>query len=103
MQENAHSITVLGAGVIGIACAVHLLRDGHRVTIIDRLPKRPPIVLFGSEFWDKVIDLNALANFGTIDEQDLDLFLRTDSVDEAFEFITTELAAMEMNDTESPH
>lgn len=38
MQENAHSITVLGAGGIGIACAVHLLRDGHRVTIIDRLP-----------------------------------------------------------------
>ena len=38
MQENAQSITVLGAGVVGIACAVHLLRDGHRVTIIDRLP-----------------------------------------------------------------
>ncbi len=37
MRANTHSITVLGAGVIGIACAVHLLRDGHRVTIVDRL------------------------------------------------------------------
>jgi len=38
MENNKHSITVLGAGIVGIACAVHLLRDGHRVTIIDRLP-----------------------------------------------------------------
>ena len=38
MGQAKHSITVLGAGIVGIACAVHLLRDGHRVTIIDRLP-----------------------------------------------------------------
>ena len=38
MSKDRQSITVLGAGIIGIACAVHLLRDGHRVTIIDRLP-----------------------------------------------------------------
>ncbi len=38
MAKDAHSITVLGAGIVGIACALHLLRDGHRVTIVDRLP-----------------------------------------------------------------
>jgi D-amino-acid dehydrogenase len=38
MEKDTHSITVLGAGVVGIACAVHLLRDGHQVTIVDRLP-----------------------------------------------------------------
>ncbi len=64
-----------------------------------KMKKRPPIVLFGSEFWEKVMDLDALAKFGTIDEQDLDLFLRTDSVDEAFDFITTELSTTGMNDT----
>ncbi len=63
-----------------------------------KMKKRPPIVLFGSEFWDKVLNLEALANFGTIDKQDLDLFLRTDSVDAAFDFITTELSATAMND-----
>jgi predicted Rossmann-fold nucleotide-binding protein len=62
-----------------------------------KMKKRPPIVLFGSEFWDKVLDLEALANFGTIDEKDLDLFLRTDSVDEAFDFITAGLVATGMN------
>ena len=64
-----------------------------------KMKKRPPIVLFGTEFWSKVLNLEALAEFGTIDEKDLDLFLRTDSVDEAFDFITTELAATDVNDT----
>jgi uncharacterized protein (TIGR00730 family) len=64
-----------------------------------KMKKRPPIVLFGSEFWNKVLNLEALANFGTIDEKDLDLFLRTDSVDEAFDYITAELLTTELNDT----
>jgi uncharacterized protein (TIGR00730 family) len=64
-----------------------------------KMKKRPPIVLFGSEFWAKVMDLDALAHFGTIDKKDLDLFLRTDSVDEAFDFITTELSTVGMSDT----
>lgn len=37
MGDGKHSITVLGAGIVGVACALHLLRDGHRVTIVDRL------------------------------------------------------------------
>ena len=28
--------TVLGAGVVGVACALSLQRDGHRVTLVDR-------------------------------------------------------------------
>ena len=31
-------ITVIGAGIVGIATASYLRRDGHRVTVIDRLP-----------------------------------------------------------------
>jgi uncharacterized protein (TIGR00730 family) len=54
--------------------------------------KRMPIVLFGTEFWDAVIDLGALARFGTISPADLDLLHRTDSVDDAFDFITAELS-----------
>ena len=34
-QKNRH-ITVLGGGVIGIAVAVHLLREGHQVTVVDQ-------------------------------------------------------------------
>ena len=31
-------VTVIGAGVVGLAAAVALRRDGHAVTVIDRLP-----------------------------------------------------------------
>lgn len=31
-------VTVIGAGIVGLAAAVSLRRDGHEVTIIDRLP-----------------------------------------------------------------
>jgi uncharacterized protein (TIGR00730 family) len=53
-----------------------------------KMRKRVPIVLFGSEYWDAVIDFNALVEYGTIGPGDLELFHRTDSVDEAYEIIT---------------
>ena len=28
-------VVVIGAGIVGAACALELLRDGHRVTIVD--------------------------------------------------------------------
>jgi uncharacterized protein (TIGR00730 family) len=56
-----------------------------------KLRKKVPIVLYGSEYWDKVIDFEALVQFGTISATDLALFHKTDSVDEAFAYITREL------------
>jgi uncharacterized protein (TIGR00730 family) len=50
--------------------------------------KRMPIVLFGPEYWDDVIDFDALVKYGTISPGDLDLFHRTDSLDEAYDIIT---------------
>jgi uncharacterized protein (TIGR00730 family) len=50
--------------------------------------KRMPIVLFGTEYWDEVINFDALVRYGTIGAGDLDLFHRTNSVDEAYAIIT---------------
>jgi hypothetical protein len=50
--------------------------------------KRMPIVLFGTKYWDDVINFDALVRYGTIGPSDLDLFHRTDSVDDAYEIIT---------------
>ena len=50
--------------------------------------KRMPIVLFGSKYWDDVINFDALVKYGTISPRDLDLFHRTDSLDEAYDIIT---------------
>jgi len=54
--------------------------------------KRMPIVLFGTKYWDEVINFDALVKYGTIGPRDLDLFHRTDSVDEAYDIITRGLA-----------
>ncbi|HNX04668.1 MAG TPA: hypothetical protein PKI32_04165, partial [Opitutales bacterium] len=41
----------------------------------------------GKEFWDEVVNLRALARWGTISESDLDMFRLVDSPDEAFEIL----------------
>ena len=37
--ESMTEVVVVGAGIVGPACAYHLLQDGHRVTIFDRDPE----------------------------------------------------------------
>ncbi len=49
------------------------------------------IVLFGKDYWDEVINLEALVRHGTINRDDLQLFHRTDSVNEAFDIVTRHL------------
>ncbi len=56
-----------------------------------KIKKRLPVVLYGSDYWDRVLDFDVLAEYGTIDEDDIDLFFRTDSIDEAYDFVTSEL------------
>jgi len=64
-----------------------------------KIKKKMPIVLFGTAFWRDVIDFNALVKYGTISRSDLDLFYRTDSVEEAYEHLTTELTRLYLDDT----
>jgi uncharacterized protein (TIGR00730 family) len=54
--------------------------------------KRMPIVLFGTKYWDEVINFDALVKYRTISSDDVHLFHRTDSVDEAYDIITRGLA-----------
>jgi len=63
-----------------------------------KIRKKVPIVLYGKEFWDRVVDFQALVDFGTINAEDLDLFYRADSVDDAFEYLTSELTAHHLSD-----
>lgn len=62
-----------------------------------KIRKRLPVVLFGSRYWAEVMNLNALEHYGTIDAEDLELFFRTDSVDEAYNFLTEQLEAFSMD------
>ena len=46
-----------------------------------------PIVLFGEEYWRRVIDFDALVEEGTIDREDLELFVFAEKADEAWNYI----------------
>lgn len=49
--------------------------------------KRVPFILFGPEFWNQVINWQALADAGTISAEDLDLISFVETADEAVEII----------------
>jgi uncharacterized protein (TIGR00730 family) len=57
-----------------------------------KMRKPMPIVLFGTEYWKKIVDFDALAHHGMINGEDLQLMFRTDSVDEAYDWIVLQLA-----------
>jgi uncharacterized protein (TIGR00730 family) len=56
-----------------------------------KMTKPLVIVLFGTDYWNEVVNLDALVRHGTINREDLQLFHRTDSVDEAFDIVTRHL------------
>ena len=56
-----------------------------------KIKKNLPIVLFGEEYWNQLINFETLVEYGTINRKDLDLFFLTSSVDDAFEHVTSSL------------
>lgn len=56
-----------------------------------KFKKHLPIVLFCRPYWEEVLDFDALLRYGTIDQSDRELFMVTESVDEAFSYITGQL------------
>jgi len=51
--------------------------------------ERVPFILFGRAFWEKIINWEALADAGTISNQDLELFKFVETAEEAAEIINT--------------
>ncbi len=49
--------------------------------------ERVPILLFGREFWEKIINWQGLAEAGTISPDDLDLFRYVETAEEAAEIV----------------
>lgn len=58
------------------------------LTLIQTHKIKPiPVLLFGKEFWDKIIDFNALADEGMISYDDLNYFSYVETAEEAWEII----------------
>ncbi|MEN9355699.1 MAG: hypothetical protein RL318_3024 [Fibrobacterota bacterium] len=85
--NSARAIVVFpgGFGTLDEFMEVLTLVQTHKL-------ERPlPIILYGREYWKKVIDLDAFADFAMIDADDVNLWHWSDSVDDAFEHLTTAL------------
>ena len=52
-----------------------------------KLRKNMPVVIYGTEFWNQVIDLNTLVKWGTIKAEDLNLFHFSNSVEDAYTYL----------------
>lgn len=58
------------------------------LTLIQCKKAKPvPVVLFGSEYWKRVLNLTVLVEEGVISPEDLNLFQLIDDVDEAWRYI----------------
>jgi uncharacterized protein (TIGR00730 family) len=57
----------------------------------EKLSKTIEVVLYGTEYWDRVLRLETLSELGAISPTDLGLLQRCDTVDQAYELLTTGL------------
>lgn len=54
--------------------------------------KNMTIVLYGSEYWDEIINFNSMVRWGVISPEELKIFRKFDEVDGAYEFLRGEIA-----------
>lgn len=57
----------------------------------DKIRKKMSVLIYGSKYWKKVLNFDALVEFGAIDRSDMKLFSFADDPVTAFKFLTHEL------------
>jgi len=53
----------------------------------DKLAKKILVIIYGSEYWNRIINFQAFVDAGAVSPQDLELFKIVDNPQEAFEFL----------------
>ncbi len=53
----------------------------------DKLAKKILVIIYGSEYWNKIINFQAFVDAGAVSPQDLELIKIVDNPEEAFEFL----------------
>lgn len=61
------------------------------LTQTQKLAKKITVIVYGSEYWNRVLNIDALAEKGAISPEDRDLFQMADTPEQAFEILKTEL------------
>jgi len=66
----------------------------------EKLAKKILVVIYGSEYWNRLINFDAMIDAGAIHRQDLDLFKIVDSPEEGFEFLREGLVRYHLHEGE---
>jgi len=53
----------------------------------DKLAKKILVIIYGSEYWNRIINFQAFVDAGSVSPQDLELFRIVDTPEDAFEFL----------------
>ena len=69
----------------------------------EKLAKKIFVVIYGSEYWNKIFNFQAMADAGVISPQDLDLFKIVDSPEEGFEFLKENLTKYHLGPQQTKH
>ena len=67
-----------------------------------KLPEQTEVILYGQEYWDQVLNLKPLVDWGAIAKRDLDVMHRADSPAEAFEHLRQHLTAHYLGASQPP-
>ena len=63
----------------------------------NKTKKHMPIVLYGREYWEKLINFDEMLKWGTISPEDIKLFKIVSDPDEAFDYLKAELICHYIN------
>lgn len=67
-----------------------------------KIEKKLPIILYGADFWNKILSFDAFVEYGVISPKDVDLFKVVDSVKEAHDYIVNFLNMEYLGYSNSP-
>jgi len=65
----------------------------------DKLAKKILVIIYGSEYWNRIINFQAFVDAGTVSPEDLDQFKIVDDPDEAFDFLRDGLTKYHLGGT----
>jgi uncharacterized protein (TIGR00730 family) len=65
----------------------------------DKLAKKILVIIYGSEYWNRVINFQAFVDAGTVSPEDIEQFKVVDNPDEAFEFLRDGLTKYHLGGT----
>lgn len=57
----------------------------------EKLRKKITVLIYGTDYWENIINIEKMSEYGTISVEDLDLFHYADNVDDAFDILTESL------------